>query len=281
MQALDLLKDNPTPTEAGDPGRARGQPVPLHRLPEHRQGRRRPQPRQVPEVTVTEERTDDRRASPRSARPARRKEDARLITGRTRWTDNIMLPGHAAPRRWCAARSPTRRSPSIDTSAAKAMRPASSPSLTGEDLADEQGVLRQRLADHRRPEDAGAPRRWPSSTSPAPARSWPSSSPGTPRRRARRRRAGRRRLRRAAAGARPQEAAADDGARPPRPRHQQVGAFWKLRLRRGRAPAATSTRRSPRPATTASSSSASTASSGSSRRSWSPGPSSSTRPASR
>ena len=31
--------------------------------------------------------------APSSARPARRKEDARLITGQTNWTDNIMLPG--------------------------------------------------------------------------------------------------------------------------------------------------------------------------------------------
>ena len=42
---------------------------------------------------------DDRPAvSPEIGRDRRRKEDQRLITGRTRWTDNITLPGHAAPR---------------------------------------------------------------------------------------------------------------------------------------------------------------------------------------
>ena len=56
---------------------------------------------------------------PRSGAPRRRKEDARLITGRTRWTDNIELPGmlHIA-----MVRSPFAHATitSIDTSAAKA-----------------------------------------------------------------------------------------------------------------------------------------------------------------
>ena len=39
MQAVDLLDDNPNPTEEEIRVRARGQPVPLHRLPQHRQGR--------------------------------------------------------------------------------------------------------------------------------------------------------------------------------------------------------------------------------------------------
>ena len=33
LAAVDLLKDNPDPTEARDPRGARGQPVPLHGLP--------------------------------------------------------------------------------------------------------------------------------------------------------------------------------------------------------------------------------------------------------
>ena len=32
-------------------------------------------------------------SSPEIGRERRRKEDQRLITGRTRWTDNIVLPG--------------------------------------------------------------------------------------------------------------------------------------------------------------------------------------------
>ena len=39
MAAVGLLADNPDPSEARDPARARGQPLPLHRLPEHRRGR--------------------------------------------------------------------------------------------------------------------------------------------------------------------------------------------------------------------------------------------------
>ena len=39
MQSVDLLNNNPHPERGGDPARARGQPVPLHRLPQHRQGR--------------------------------------------------------------------------------------------------------------------------------------------------------------------------------------------------------------------------------------------------
>ena len=51
-------------------------------------------------------------------RARRRKEDARLITGRTRWTDNIVLPGmvHLAMVRSPVAHG---RITSIDTSAAK------------------------------------------------------------------------------------------------------------------------------------------------------------------
>ena len=69
----------------------------------------------------------------------RRKEDQRLITGRTRWTDNITLPGmlHLA-----MVRSPFAHATitSIDVSAAKAS-PNVVAVLTGQDLAETQGVL--------------------------------------------------------------------------------------------------------------------------------------------
>ena len=39
MQSIDLLQRQPEPDRGRGPQRARGQPVPLHRLPEHRQGR--------------------------------------------------------------------------------------------------------------------------------------------------------------------------------------------------------------------------------------------------
>ena len=68
----------------------------------------------------------------------RRKEDHRLITGRTRWTDNIQLPGmlHLA-----MVRSPFAHATitSIDTSEAAAA-PGVIAVFTGKDIADIQGV---------------------------------------------------------------------------------------------------------------------------------------------
>jgi carbon-monoxide dehydrogenase large subunit len=85
-------------------------------------------------MTVTEERPAGQEVG--SAR--RRKEDARLITGRTRWTDNIVLPGmlHLA-----MVRSPFARATitSIDTSAAKSA-PGVLAVVTGADIAEEQGA---------------------------------------------------------------------------------------------------------------------------------------------
>jgi carbon-monoxide dehydrogenase large subunit len=69
----------------------------------------------------------------------RRKEDQRLITGRTRWTDNLTLPGmlHLA-----MVRSPFAHATitSIDTSAAKAAGNVVGV-FTGKDVADDQGIL--------------------------------------------------------------------------------------------------------------------------------------------
>jgi carbon-monoxide dehydrogenase large subunit len=69
----------------------------------------------------------------------RRKEDARLITGRTNWTDNITLPGllHLAILRSPLAHA---RITSIDTSAVLG-RPNVIAVFTGRDLAAEQGSL--------------------------------------------------------------------------------------------------------------------------------------------
>ncbi|WP_436492631.1 xanthine dehydrogenase family protein molybdopterin-binding subunit [Actinokineospora sp. HUAS TT18] len=78
-------------------------------------------------------------AEPEVGRARARKEDARLITGRTRWTDNLTLPGllHVAFLRSPSAHA---RITSIDTTAAKA-RPGVIAVFTGADLADEQGSL--------------------------------------------------------------------------------------------------------------------------------------------
>jgi carbon-monoxide dehydrogenase large subunit len=71
------------------------------------------------------------------ARP--RKEDARLITGQTNWTDNIVLPGmvHMAFLRSPFAHA---KITSVDVSAARSM-PGVVAAYSGADFADEQGSL--------------------------------------------------------------------------------------------------------------------------------------------
>ena len=68
-----------------------------------------------------------------------RKEDARLITGQTNWTDNIMLPGmlHIAFLRSPFAHA---RITSVDVSAARSA-PGVIAAYSGADFADEQGSL--------------------------------------------------------------------------------------------------------------------------------------------
>ncbi|MQA10667.1 MAG: molybdopterin-dependent oxidoreductase [Pseudonocardiaceae bacterium] len=76
---------------------------------------------------------------PEVGRARLRKEDARLITGRTRWTDNITLPGllHMAILRSPVAHA---RITNIDTSEARESSGVLAV-VTGADLADEQGSL--------------------------------------------------------------------------------------------------------------------------------------------
>ncbi len=85
-------------------------------------------------MTITEDRPTTEVGAARN-----RKEDARLITGRTRWTDNMTLPGmlHLA-----MVRSPVAHAKitSITTDAAKAS-PGVIAVITGADIADEQGSL--------------------------------------------------------------------------------------------------------------------------------------------
>src|SRR3954468_20079740 len=82
--------------------------------------------------------TEDRPVTHEVGTARRRKEDARLITGRTRWTDNIALPGmlHMA-----MVRSPFARAAitSLDTAAAKAA-PGVVAVITGADIAEDQGA---------------------------------------------------------------------------------------------------------------------------------------------
>src|SRR3546814_5726106 len=72
-------------------------------------------------------------------RDRRRKGDQRLITGRTRWTDNLTLPGML---HMSMVRSPFAHAKIslIDTSQAKAA-PNVVAVITGKDIAEEQGSL--------------------------------------------------------------------------------------------------------------------------------------------
>ena len=88
-------------------------------------------------MTATEERVEA--PAPEIGRARKRKEDARLITGRTTWTDNMVLPGmlHLAVVRSPVAHA---RITSSDLEAAK-QAPGVVTVLCGKDLAEEQGSL--------------------------------------------------------------------------------------------------------------------------------------------
>ena len=91
-------------------------------------------------MTITEDTPTvaDGNGNAELGRARRRKEDQRLITGRTRWTDNITLPGmlHIAMVRSPFAHA---RIAAINTDEAKAARNVVAV-FTGEDLKDIQGV---------------------------------------------------------------------------------------------------------------------------------------------
>src|SRR5690349_13887645 len=91
-------------------------------------------------MTVTEERTDTAQAPEKEVgRARRRKEDARLITGKTTWTDNMVLPGmlHIA-----VVRSPVAHAKitNVDLTAAQAS-PGVVAVFSGRDFAEEQGSI--------------------------------------------------------------------------------------------------------------------------------------------
>jgi aerobic carbon-monoxide dehydrogenase large subunit len=83
--------------------------------------------------------TDAQAAAPELGKARTRKEDARLLTGQTNWTDNIVLPGML---HMCFVRSPFAhaRITSVDVSAARSM-PGVIAAFSGADFADEQGSL--------------------------------------------------------------------------------------------------------------------------------------------
>jgi aerobic carbon-monoxide dehydrogenase large subunit len=91
-------------------------------------------------MTVTEDRPDTAQAPEKEVGKARkRKEDARLITGKTTWTDNMVLPGmlHIAVVRSPMAHAKIR---SIDVETARSA-PGVVAVITGRDVAEEQGSI--------------------------------------------------------------------------------------------------------------------------------------------
>jgi carbon-monoxide dehydrogenase large subunit len=82
---------------------------------------------------------DTQAAQAELGRARLRKEDARLVTGQTNWTDNIVLPGM---QHMAFVRSPMAhaRITSVDLSAARAL-PGVIAAFSGADFADEQGSL--------------------------------------------------------------------------------------------------------------------------------------------
>jgi carbon-monoxide dehydrogenase large subunit len=90
-------------------------------------------------MTVTEDRPGTEAPAKEVGRARLRKEDARLITGRTTWTDNMVLPGmlHLA-----VVRSPVAHAKlaNVDVSAAQ-QAPGVVAVFTGRDFAEEQGSI--------------------------------------------------------------------------------------------------------------------------------------------
>src|SRR5579875_988966 len=125
----------PAPVRGGDPGGSRRQPVPVHRLREHRPRRAARRGRGGEPMTAQAE---DVKA-PEFGQARLRKEDERLITGQTNWTDNIKLPGmlHVAFLRSPFAHAKIR---SVDVSAARG-EPGVIAAYSGADFAAEQGSL--------------------------------------------------------------------------------------------------------------------------------------------
>ncbi|MGY1811401.1 xanthine dehydrogenase family protein molybdopterin-binding subunit [Blastococcus sp. SYSU D00820] len=90
-------------------------------------------------MTVTEEPQAADAPAREIGQARRRKEDARLITGRTTWTDNMVLPGmlHVSVVRSPVAHA---RITNVDVSAAREA-PGVVAVYTGQDLAEEQGSI--------------------------------------------------------------------------------------------------------------------------------------------
>ena len=102
MRAYRLLQENPSPTRGGDPLRHFRQSLPLHRLPEHRQGhsvrRRQAQRRAVPGGRRMNDHDPHLRRARRTSSQGmgckrKRVEDIRFVQGKGNYVDDLKLPG--------------------------------------------------------------------------------------------------------------------------------------------------------------------------------------------
>ena len=113
MSAIDLVQPAPQCRRGDHPRRARGQPVPLHRLPEHRQGGGAGRRRHAEDKSMG---ANDLNSIGQSIR---RKEDYRFLTGAGQYTDDVNPAAPALCRFSCARRTRTPSSGKIDTAKAQ------------------------------------------------------------------------------------------------------------------------------------------------------------------
>ena len=148
MNALDFAESHPNPDRAGSAREPRGQPLPLHRLPQHREEHHR------------RRESDGRQAvnAPLIGARVLRKEDYRFLTGAGQYTDDVTLPRPGLCGLRALAARACRASRSINIEKAK-KAPGRPRRLHRRGSRRGQGRRPAvRLADHRRqrPADEGA-----------------------------------------------------------------------------------------------------------------------------
>ena len=134
LAAVGILAENPNPSEAGDPRAARGQPLPLHRLPEHRPGG----PGRRDGVGEGRWPSPGERSTSAPRRPARRTPSCSPARRGTSTTSP--LPGHGLGVPSCAARTRTRACARVDVSRALEAEGVVA-AFSGADLRREWGGL--------------------------------------------------------------------------------------------------------------------------------------------
>ena len=135
MAAIEPARREPVADRAGGAHRARGQPLPLHRLPQHRPGRARRRRRQRLIGRDHDRHRRPRRRTSVIGQRLLRREDPALLTGEAKFTNDLNVPGalHLAVVRSPYAHA---RIISVDTVRRRPPCRASSPCTPGADLAD-------------------------------------------------------------------------------------------------------------------------------------------------